>query len=87
MAPNALLFSSKEEYNNNRKDYYKQYYESKKDKLLEKAKINDKANYGTRIVRELNQNKKDFDKMKEETKEKYKIIFDDEKNEYISLLK
>ena len=81
-----LTNEQKEEYNNNRKDYYKQYYESKKELLLEKAKINDKANYGTRIVRELNQNKKDFEKMKEETKEKYKIIFDKKKNEYISLL-
>ena len=81
-----LTNEQKEEYNNNRKDYYKQYYESKKEKLLQKAKINDKEKYHVRIVRELNQNKKDFEKMKEETKEKYKIIFDKKKNEYISLI-
>ena len=54
--------------------------------LLEKARENDKAKYHIRVVRELNQNKKDFEKMKEETKEKYKIMFDEKSQKYISLL-
>ena len=83
---NKLTNEEKEEYNNKRKDYHKKYYENKKDVLLEKAKINDKANYKTRIIRELNMNKKDFEKMKEETKEKYKIVYDEKSQKYISLL-
>jgi hypothetical protein len=39
-----------------------------------------------RITRELNQNKKDFKKMKPETIEKYKIKYDDKTKKYISLL-
>ena len=76
----------KEEYYNNRTEYYKNYYKSKKDLLLEKAKENDKKKNWMRITRELNQNKKDFEKMKPETIEKYKIKWDSKRNQYISLI-
>ena len=45
-----------------------------------------KEKYYLRITRELNQNKKDFKKMKPETIEKYKIKYDDKTKKYISLL-
>jgi hypothetical protein len=76
----------KEEYDNNRTEYYKKYYEKRKEELLNRAKINDKEKYYLRITRELNQNKKDFKKMKPETIEKYKIKYDDKTKKYISLL-
>ena len=75
-----------QEYKNNRLEYYKQYYASKKEQLLERAKVSDKANYWRRIVRELRQNKKDYKDMKPATIEKYKIEFDKKRNEYISLI-
>ena len=75
-----------QEYKNNRLEYYKQYYASKKEQLLERAKVSDKANYWWRIVRELRQNKKNYEDMKPETIEKYKIEFDKKRNEYISLI-
>ena len=75
-----------QEYKNNRLEYYKQYYASKKEQLLERAKVSDKANYWRRIVRELRQNKKNYKDMKPETIEKYKIEFDKKRNEYISLI-
>ena len=73
-------------YKQNRRDYYKQYYEKKKGELLEKAKINDKANYYKRAIRDLRSGRKDIEDMKPETIEKYKIEWDRKKNEYISLL-
>ena len=39
-----------------------------------------------RIIREIRQNKKDFENMKSETTEKYKIKWDSKRNEYISLI-
>jgi hypothetical protein len=78
-----LTQQQKEDFQQHRKVYFKNYYESKKEILIERAKINDKEKYHMRIVRELNQNKKDFDKMKPQTIEKYKIMFDKKKNEYI----
>ena len=81
-----LTPEEKQKYKQDRRDYYKNYYETKKDVLLEKAKENDKNKYWMRIVREIRQGKKDVDDMKPETIEKYKIEWDRKKNEYISLL-
>ena len=57
---NKLTNEERDEYNNKRKDYHKQYYEKRKDDLLDRARVNDKVKYYLRITRELNQNKKDF---------------------------
>ena len=87
--PNTIIKLTPEEitkYKQDRRDYYKQYYETKKNVLLERAKENDKNKYWMRIVREIRQGKKDIDDMKPETIEKYKIEWDRKKNEYISLL-
>ena len=88
-APKTIIKLTPEEitkYKQNRRDYYKQYYEKKKGELLEKAKINDKANYYKRAIRDLRSGRKDIEDMKPETIEKYKIEWDIKKNEYISLL-
>ena len=87
--PNTITKLTPEEitkYKQDRKDYYKQYYETKKNVLLERAKENDKNKYWMRIVREIRQGKKDIDDMKPETIEKYKIEWNKKKNEYISLI-
>ena len=81
-----LTPEEKQKYKQDRRDYYKQYYETKKNVLLEWAKENDKNKYWMRIVREIRQGKKDIDDMKPETIEKYKIEWDRKKNEYISLI-
>ena len=81
-----LTPKQKEEYDNNRAEYQKKYYEKRKEELLERAKLNDKEKYYLRFVRELNQNKKDFETMKPATIEKYKIKYDDKTKQYISLL-
>ena len=81
-----LTNEERDEYNNKRKDYHKQYYEKRKDDLLDRARVNDKAKYHIRVVRELNMNKKDYEKMKPETIEKYKIVYDEKSQKYISLL-
>ena len=54
--------------------------------LLERAKTNDRATYWMRIVREIRQGKKDYEKLKPETVEKYIIQWDGKRNKYISLL-
>ena len=54
----------------------------KKDVLLKKAKENDKANYGTRYIRELNNNLIQFKNIRSSTIEKYGIKFNDKTNLY-----
>jgi hypothetical protein len=56
-------------------EYYKSYYEENKDKMIEKAKENSRANYGARIIRELNNNMKDISTVKAETLEKWNIKY------------
>ena len=78
-----LTDEQREEKHEKRLEYHKSFYNDNKEKMIEQAKINDKANYGTRIARELNQNMKEFSTMKAATIEKYKIK-SDQKKIYIS---
>ena len=50
--------------------------------MIEKAKENSRANYGRRLIRELNNNSKDISTVKAETLEKWNIKFNKVKNEY-----
>jgi len=60
---------------NKKNNYYKSYYEDNKERIIEKAKENSRANYGARIIRELNNNMKDISTVKDETLNKWKIKF------------
>ena len=81
-----LTQEQKEEFKQSRKDYFKKYYETKKEDLLEKAKANDKANYYKRAIRDLRTGRKDIEDFKPETIVKYEIQWDKKRNEYISLI-
>ena len=45
--------------------------------MIEKAKENSRANYGLRLIRELNNNSKDISIVKEETLDKWKIKYNE----------
>ena len=55
----------------NKRDYYKQYYEKRKEQILERAKIRDKENYCKRAIRDIS-NRKDIKDFKPEIIEKGK---------------
>ena len=87
--PNTITKLTPEEKQKNkqdRRDYYKQYYEKRKGELLERAKISDKANYYKRAIRDLRSGRKNIEDFKDATIDKYKIKWDRKRNEYISLL-
>ena len=88
-APKTIIKLTPEEitkYKQDRRDYYKQYYEKRKGELLERAKISDKANYYKRAIRDLRSGRKNIEDFKDATIDKYKIEWDRKRNEYISLL-
>lgn len=68
------------------RDNFKKWYnnEDNKKKLNEKHK--DNKTYAKRYVRELNNNKLDFEKMQEETKIKYQLYYDEDNDTYNSRL-
>ena len=50
--------------------------------MIEKAKENSRANYGARIIRELNNNSKDISTVKNETLDKWKIKYNEKTKLY-----
>ena len=81
---NKISDMKRVERHNNKKEYLNDYYASKKDKLLERAKLNSKMTYGKRIARELNNNVMDFKSLQQKTIDKWKIIYDPATKLYIS---
>ena len=81
-----LTNEEKEKYKESRLEYYKTYYENNKVKLKQKNAANDKQKYYLRYVRELNQNKIDWNDVKDTTKEKYKLFYDEKLKKYSSKL-
>ena len=77
-----LSDAERQEREKGRANYLHEYYFNKKDVLLKKAKENDKANYGTRYIRELNNNLIQFKNIRSSTIEKYGIKFNDKTNLY-----
>jgi len=77
-----LSDAERQEREKGRANYLHEYYFNKKDVLLKKAKENDKANYGTRYIRELNNNLIQFKNIRTSTIEKYGIKFNDKTNLY-----
>jgi hypothetical protein len=77
-----LTNEQRAERRNKKNDYYKNYYEENKDKMIEKAKENSRATYGARIIRELNNNSKDISTVKEETLIKWKIKYNEKTKLY-----
>ena len=65
-----------------RAQYLHDYYNSKKDVLLTKARANDKKNYDSRYCRDLNNNVIQLKNIRPSTIEKYKIKFNDKTNLY-----
>ena len=81
-----LTNEEREKYKESRLEYYKTYYEHNKEKLKQKNAANDKQKYYLRYVRELNQNKIDWCDVKDTTKEKYKLFYDEKLKKYSSKL-
>jgi hypothetical protein len=50
--------------------------------MIEKAKENSRANYGRRLITELNNNSKDISTVQDKTIEKWNIKFNKVKKEY-----
>ena len=67
-----------------RKEYLKTYYLNNKEKIIDSIKKTDKAGYGTRFLRELNEGVIDWAKVRKSTREKYKLSYDANKKIYIS---
>ncbi len=67
-----------------RKAYLKTYYEQNKKKIIESIKKNDKKNYHTRFIRDLENGVILWANVRKSTREKYKLKF--ENNKYISEL-
>ena len=77
-----LTNEQRAERRNKKNEYYKNYYEDNKEKIIEKAKENSRANYGRRLIRELNNNSKDISTVQEKTIEKWNIKFNKVRKEY-----
>ena len=77
-----LTNEQKKERRDKKNNYYKNYYEENKDKMIEKAKENSRANYGARIIRELNNNSKDISTVQKKTLEKWKIKYNEKTKLY-----
>ena len=75
-----IINENEKDYRKRRVDSFKKWYQNEANR--EKHKNRTKNAYGTRYVRELNKGKIDFNKMTEETKEKYKIRRKEEGGEY-----
>ena len=69
-----------------RRAYLKSYYEANKEKIIDSIKATDKANYNNRFVRELNEGIITWEKVRNSTRQKYKLEFDEKNNKYISKL-
>jgi hypothetical protein len=67
----------------NRKENFKRWYEDEENKKKIKEKQRDPTTYARRYIRELNSGKMDYDKLTDETKEKYKIRRNEEGIFYI----
>ena len=60
---------------NKKNEYHKKYYDENKEQMIIKAKENSRANYGRRLIRELNNNSKDISTVKDDTLEKWNIKY------------
>ena len=67
-----------------RREYLKAYYEANKEKIIDSIKVNDKAKYFLRHVRELNNGIKLWEKVRNITREKYKLEYNDKLKKYVS---
>ena len=69
-----------------RRQYLRSYYLANKKKIIDSIKVNDKAKYNNRFVRELNEGVITWDKVRKSTREKYQLEYDINTNKYISKL-
>jgi hypothetical protein len=69
-----------------RRAYLKTYYEANKEKIIDSIKENDKKNYHTRFIRDLENGVILWQNVRKSTREKYKLEFDEKNNKYISKL-
>ena len=67
-----------------RKAYLNNYYEKNKAKIQQQTKSNEKEKTCKKILREINNGLNHIKAVRKSTLEKYKIIFDDKINKYIS---
>ena len=70
----------------NKKEYLREYYKQHKEEINKINTENSKNKYYLRLVRELNQNKIQFENMRPETVEKWQIKYDSKTKKYYSTL-